>query len=77
MKKKPPPRCCLIRIVRDFKYGLHEIHKGDLGIFTKHVTTDVGKKEYEAVIVDFFYVYIPKMGEIIAIPLSDFEVVKK
>jgi len=77
LKKKPPPKCCLVRILEDFPYGPHEIKKGDIGIFTAFVTTNVGEKEHEAIIVDFFYVYLPKLGFKITIPRSDFEIIKK
>ena len=74
--KRVPDKGALIRITLDSSWGNHKIKKGDLGIFTAFVVTHIGdNKENEAVLLDFFYVYLRRIGEKLAIPRKEFEIV--
>ena len=72
-----PTKGSLVEIIIATRYGKHQIKEGDLGVFIEFVKTDLDDKEYGGIILEWFFIYMQRIGQKIAIPRSEFEIVKK
>ena len=74
---KVPDKCSLVEITKSSRYGKHKIEIGNVGIFVEFVKTSTEEKEYGGLILEWFYVYLPNIGQTICVPRTEFKVLNK
>lgn len=77
MKKEEPPKCSLVRVKTRVRWGSNFVEAGALGIYLAHTRTDVGQREYEAIILDHYEIYFPSLGEKIHVSRNEFEIIRR
>jgi hypothetical protein len=72
--KHVPDKCCLVRLVQDFQYGIYHFKKDEIGVFLEYSEMDLKQGQTSSsIIVEFFHIYV--RGIKIAVPRYDFEII--